>query len=61
MVEAARGPKLHPTSILEVLNLYVTVKSRCKKPNQRHWGIEQNEALQTYLGFYYGVDNVTTW
>ena len=26
-----------------------------------YWGIEQNEALQTYLGFYYGVDNVTTW
>jgi hypothetical protein len=46
---------------LPSVNLYVTVKSRCKKPNQRHWGIEQNEALQTYLGFYYGVDNVTTW
>jgi hypothetical protein len=39
-------------------NLYVTVKSRGKKPNQRHWGIEQNEARQTYLGYYYGVDNV---
>ena len=43
---------------LPSVNLYVTVKSRCKKPNQRHWGIEQNKARQTYLGYYYGVDNV---
>lgn len=38
--------------------LYVSVKSRGKKPNKRHWGIEQNEARATYLGHYYGVDNV---
>ncbi len=41
-------------------NLYVTVKSQGKKPNRRHWGIDQNEeACQTYLGrHYYRVDNV---
>ncbi len=43
---------------LPLANLYVTVKSRGKKPNRRHWGIEQNKAQQTYLGHYYGVDNV---
>jgi hypothetical protein len=39
-------------------DLYVTVKARGKGPNKRLWGIEQNEARQTYLGHYYGVDNV---
>ncbi len=39
-------------------NLFVTIKSRGKTPNRRYWGIEQNEARATYLGHYYGVDNV---
>ena len=43
---------------LPLADLYVTVKSRGKNPNRRHWSIEQNEARQTYLGHYYGVDNV---
>ena len=51
------------TNIIGVNNLpsaslYATVKSRGKKPNKRYWGIEQNEARATYLGHYYGVDNV---
>ena len=39
-------------------DLYVSLKSRGKGPNRRAWGIEQNEARATYLGHYYGVDNV---
>ena len=39
-------------------SLYGTVESRGMKPNKRYWGIEQNEARATYLGHYYGVDNV---
>jgi hypothetical protein len=39
-------------------NLYVTIKERGKHPNRRYWGIEQNEARQTYLGHYYGINNV---
>jgi hypothetical protein len=39
-------------------NLYVTIKSLGKTPNHCYWGIEQNEARATYLGHYYGVDNV---
>ena len=39
-------------------DLYVTVKARGKGPARRVWGIEQNEARATYLGHYYGVDNV---
>jgi hypothetical protein len=27
-------------------------------PNRHYWGIEQNEARATYLGQYYGVDNI---
>ncbi len=38
-------------------NLYVTIKSQGKTPNHRYWGIEQ-KARATYLGHYYGVDNV---
>ena len=26
--------------------------------NRRHWGIKQNEARSTYLGYYYRIDNV---
>ncbi len=43
---------------LPLENLYVTVKSRGKTPNRRYWGIEQNKKRATYLGHYYGVDNV---
>jgi hypothetical protein len=39
-------------------NLYVTVKLQGKMPNLRSWGIENNKARVTYLGHYYGVDNV---
>ena len=39
-------------------DLYVTFKARGKGTARRVWGIEQNEARATYLGHYYGVDNV---
>ncbi len=39
-------------------DLRVTVKTRGKGPARRVWGIEQNKARATYLGHYYGVDNV---
>ncbi len=39
-------------------NLFVTVKLRGKMPNRRYWGIENNETRATYLGHYYGFDNV---
>ena len=39
-------------------SLYATVESRGIKPNKRYWGIKQNEARATYLGHYYGVNNV---
>ena len=38
--------------------IQLSVKGRGKGPNRRLWGIEQNEARSTYLGHYYGVDNV---
>ena len=51
------------TNIFDVNNLpsadpYVTVKARSKGLARRVWGIEQNEAKATYLGHYYGVNNV---
>ena len=38
--------------------LYVTTKQRGKGSQKRTWGIEQNEARQTYLSQYFAVDNV---
>ncbi len=43
---------------LSSANLYVTVKGRGKHPNRQYWGIKQNKAQQTYLGHYYGINNV---
>ena len=52
-----------PTNIGGVNNLpsgtlYVSEKTRGQKPNVRHYGIEQNEPRQTYLGSYWGIDAV---
>ena len=52
-----------PTNICGVNNLpsvslYVSKRVRGKGAATRMWGIEQNEARATYLGHYYGVDNV---
>jgi len=40
------------------VSLYVAKRVRGKGPNKRIWGIEQNEARETYLRHYYGIDNV---
>jgi len=37
--------------------LYVSKKERVRKEDKRVWAIEQNEARETYLGHYYGVDS----
>ena len=52
-----------PTNIGGVNNLpsatlYSSQKQRGQKPNIRRWAIEQNEARQTYLGTYWGIDAV---
>lgn len=39
-------------------SLYVSKKSRGRGGAKRVWGIEQNEARETYLGHYYAIDNV---
>ncbi len=56
--QSTGATNISSVNILPSANMYVTVKSQGKKPNRRHWGIKQNEARQTYLGHYYGVDNV---
>jgi len=43
---------------LPSVSLYVAKRVRGKGPNKRIWGIEQNEARETYLRHYYGIDNV---
>lgn len=43
---------------LPSVSLYVTQKSRGRGEMKRVWGIEQNEARQTYLSFYWAVDNL---
>lgn len=43
---------------LPSVNLYVSTKERGAGANKRTWGIEQNEARQTYLNTYYAVDNI---
>ena len=50
------------TNICGVNNLpsvtnYVSQKVRGKGKTKRVWGIEQNEARETYLRHYYGIDN----
>ncbi len=50
------------TNICGVNNLpsmtnYVSKKARGKGKTKRVWGIEQNEARETYLCHYYGIDN----
>lgn len=52
-----------PTNICGVNNLpsvslYVSKRVRGKGAATRMWGIEQNEARETYLRHYYGVDNL---
>jgi hypothetical protein len=37
---------------------YVSKKVRGKRKTKRVWGIEQNEARETYLRHYYGIDNL---
>jgi hypothetical protein len=51
------------TNICGVNNLpsvtnYVSKKVRGKGNQKRVWGIEQNEARETYLRHYYGIDNL---
>ena len=41
---------------LPSLKLYVAEKSRGRRVNKRKWGIEMNEARETYLKHYSGVD-----
>jgi hypothetical protein len=43
---------------LPSVSLYVAKRVRGKGPSQRIWGIKQNEARETYLRHYYGIDNV---
>jgi len=50
-----------PTNIAGVNNLsscelYVKKKDRGRKDNKYVWAIEQNEARETYLGHYFGID-----
>ena len=50
-----------PTNITGVNNLkscelYVSKKDRGRKDNKYVWAIEQNEARETYLGHYFGID-----
>jgi hypothetical protein len=44
-------------NLLSVTN-YVSKKARGKGKTKRVWGIEQNEAQETYLHHYYGIDNL---
>lgn len=37
-----------------VADLFITVQSQGQGPNQKYWGIKQNEARLTYLNHYYG-------
>jgi hypothetical protein len=51
------------TNICGVNNLpsvtnYVSKKARGRGKTKHVWGIEQNEARETYLRHYYGVDNL---
>ena len=51
------------TNICGVNNLpsvtnYVSKKARGRGKTKRVWGIEQNEARETYLHHYYGIDNL---
>jgi hypothetical protein len=43
---------------LSLCSLHVTIKSRGQGNNKRVWGIEQNEARQTYLNTYFAIGNV---
>lgn len=43
---------------LPSVSLYVSKRVRGKGRSKRVWGIEQNEARETYLGHYYGIDNL---
>ena len=43
---------------LPSVGLYVKARERGRGKKKRKWGIEQNEARDTYLNFYYGADNV---
>lgn len=42
---------------LPSLSLYVDERSRGRKGNMRRWGIEMNEARETYLRHYSGIDS----
>ena len=51
------------TNICGVNNLpsvtnYISKKARGRGKTKRVWGIEQNEARETYLRHYYGIDNL---
>ena len=50
-----------PTNIsgvnnLPSLQLYVAKRERERGADKRVWGIDQNEARETYLNHYYGMD-----
>ena len=43
---------------LPSVSLYMQAKTRGRGDQKRQWGIEMNEGRQTYLSFYFGVDNI---
>ena len=56
--QSTGATNIEMTNSLPSLTLYVKTKSRGKGANKRDWGIEMNEGRDTYLGFYYGIDNI---
>jgi len=57
--QSTGGTNIIGVNNLPSVQLYVTTKCRGnkKKGTKRNWAIEQNEARETYLSHYYGLDN----
>ena len=57
--QSTGGTNIIGVNNLPSVQLYVSTKYRGnkKKGTKRKWGIEQNEARETYLTHYYGLDN----
>ena len=57
--QSTGGTNIIGVNNLPSVHLYVGKKDRGiqKKGTKRVWGIEQNEARETYLNHYYGLDN----
>jgi hypothetical protein len=56
--QSTGGANISTVNALSLVDSYVRKHNKGRGPHQRTWGIEMNEALETYLKNYSAVDKI---